>query len=209
MGIEQSARPAPAVDPAPPSRVKGAGFREFVRHFETEHGSARLHLALGSLPESMRDRFDPSRPMLSILPSEWYPSPVLHALLDAMLVGLSAEERDALVRGGTKAIMDGTLRGVYRFLFRLVATPKRFARNVQSFWSAYHDSGRVTASMLGTNETEGRIADWSGHHPFMCETITEAVALTHQAMGLANVACTRTRCVAKGDAECGFRVRWG
>jgi hypothetical protein len=189
------------------ARIKGAAFREFVVWVGESRGASVLARAVAHLPNSEQARFDLDRPGLGILPATWYPAPLIHRLLDALLEEAPGQ-RIALARGGARATIDATLRGVYRILFAALATPERYARHSQRLWDGYYDNGRLEIHSAEPGVALSRISGWSSHHPLICEMHEHAAARLYEAMGCRDVRTRRLTCIASGAAACEFETRW-
>jgi hypothetical protein len=164
-------------------RIKGAVFRELVLRYG--------------------GRSDPAGPASAISASRWYAAGVVHGLLDAILAGMSAEERSALARESAALAMAPTLRGP---LVRLAGTPERWAQHGQRIWRAYYETGVVTTTQRAPTCWEQTIAAWAEHHPFLCEQHAAATALLHRAMGHEAARVERTACVSLGAPACSYRI---
>jgi len=192
-----------------PARIKGAAFREFLRWYDERQGSGRLADHLQALPATDRAEFDPGAPVLGVQPSHWYPASTVHRLLDEIVRGRSASEVRALGEEGARAVMDNTLRGIYRGLFTWMANPERYARHAHRLWDIYYDSGVFEVTPL----PDGRgavsvVRGWDAHHPVICELNRGAAIAIYEAMGCSDVHCERTSCVDDGASECRFVTRW-
>jgi hypothetical protein len=189
-------------------RIKGSAFREFLRWVGEQYGPALVEQALVGLPPATRAMLDAGKVGFGILPSAWYPAPVVHAILETFLAGKSARERAEMARAGARATMDRTLRGVYGVLFSALATPELYMRFGQRLWNAYYDSGTVIMDMPSPGRLRSRIFDWPGHHRFICDMNQHAGAFILEAMGKAVLGTSRSECVATGGRECRMDVTW-
>jgi hypothetical protein len=187
---------------------KGGAFRELVRYYTGRYGSSQLATAVLSMPEAFRSELDPSSPTLGIVTSAWYDARTVHSLLDALTNGLTLTERRELAMDASTAVMKSTLHGVYRLLFRLMATPERYARHAPKLFSAYYDRGRI--EVINGQPTCAVITtfDWTTHHPFICLLNWGAAKTIYSEMGCRNVRVERTHCVDGGATSCRFIVTW-
>jgi len=185
-------------------QIKGAALAEFLRWYTTVHGHARLQ----ALPEPVLEALDLSQRGAVVLASKWYPAPVVHQLLESLVRDLSATERRQLVVDGARAVMEATLRGVYRLLFRTMMSPARYAQHSQKLWDRYYSSGRMTKRLVAPNVHATEIADWPGHHPLLCDLHVESARYIYAAMRCESVDVQRTTCVSIGAPICSFEVRW-
>src|SRR5262245_3226691 len=103
---------------------------------------------------------DPDRAALGVLASEWYPAPLVHDLLDALTGHLSREARSEIAAEASRAIMNRMLRGVYKTLFQLMATPARYQRFGPKLWDAYYDSGRFHIDMPDEKTAVCSVSAW-------------------------------------------------
>ena len=190
-----------------PGRIKGAAFREFLRWYSNEYSHERLVAALVAAGSRVDDTLERESPLLGVLANAWYSSTTVHALLDELTRGFAPEERATLAERASEAVMAATLHGVYKALFRLMATPERYAKYAPRVWTTYYDSGTVNIDLSG-NRAESTIRNWSAHHPFMCELNRGAAGAIYRAMGCQNVQVKRIACIESGAPECRFVTTW-
>ena len=190
--------------PRPQARVKGAALAEFLRWYVGTHGRGRLD----ALPEQVRTALEIDPRAIGVVASNWYAASDIHALLDSLVAGLDPAARASLTVNGARAVMEATLRGFYRLLFRTMMTPERYARRAQMLWDRYYDTGTMTkvARAEGVHATE--IRSWAGHHPVLCDLHLESARYIYEAMGCKQVSVRRTGCTSTGAAFCSFEVRW-
>jgi len=163
--------------------------------------------AFAAAGDRVQDPLERDSPLLGVLANAWYSSSTVHALLDELTRGLGPEERVKLADRASEAVMAATLHGIYKALFRLMATPERYAKYAPRLWTTYYDSGTVTIVLSG-NRAESTIRHWSAHHPFMCELNRGAARAIYRAMGCKNVHVERIACVESGAPECRFATTW-
>src|SRR5690606_815825 len=120
--------------------VRGAAVREFFGWVAETWGEERLREIVGRLPPEVAKHFDAEAKALGVLSSSWYEAREVHALVDSLLVGTSAAERERIAREGADAVMKRTLRGVYKLLFDWMATPDRYVKYAHKLWASYYDS---------------------------------------------------------------------
>lgn len=123
--------------------IKGAAFRELLLCL-ARHRAPLLERALPELDAAALAELDLPR---GILASTWYPADSVHQLLDHVTNPLTPEERLELASRASDAMIQATLRGVYRVLFKPMANPERYARYSGKLWSAYYDSGHFLVEM--------------------------------------------------------------
>lgn len=191
---------------APEGHIKGAAFAEFVRWFG-KRDPARLERAV-PLVTARHAELDASAAGLGIIASRWYSAEAVHALLDALVGDIPVDRRQKLAFDGAAAIMDATLHGIYRMLFRLMATPERYAKHAPRLWTAYYDSGQIRVTIDEQGRAVATIDKWSSHHPFICELNWGAATAIYTMMGCRQVTTKRLSCVAEGQPECRFVSSW-
>lgn len=191
-----------------PGHIKGAAFREFTVWYERTQGSERLRSGITALPESARLHLQPDREALGILAATWYPAKVVHSLLDALLHGVSENERRAMARDAAEAVMRATLRGIYRVLFRMMATPQLWARYGHRLWSMHYDTGELDYELRDATHMISTVRDWWSHHPFICELNCAASYPIFSEMGCADVEAVQEACISRGDEHCVYAIQW-
>jgi hypothetical protein len=189
-------------------RIKGAAFREFLSWFWLKHGDAALRAAADRMDPEWRPLLDPERAILGVLASEWYPAPLVHALLDAVTADFSRDARAEAADEAARAIMNRMLRGVYKTLFQLMATPARYQRFGPKLWNAYYDTGEFRIDMPNEKTAICTIKNWDAHHPFICELNCAAAPPVYEMMGCKVVRVIRTECVSLGSSRCEFVTNW-
>lgn len=202
--------------PSPPAlqakglgHIKGAAFRELLVWCGRTYGQERLVAHVQAMPRALAAELDPRKEALGVLASQWYPAELVHALLDELARGRSPAELEAFTRDASRAVMQATLRGLYRVLFEWMASPARYARYAPKLWSSYYDSGRLSIQYdEGEATAVSTITQWPGHHPLICDLNRGASPVIYATMGCKDARCTRVACVSRGDAECRFITTW-
>jgi hypothetical protein len=188
--------------------IKGACLIEALSWLEKNRGRERLEAALRLMPAGGRNDVDLARASFGILSSEWYPAANTHSVLDAMTAGMDPGARARMAREMAKAVMDGTLKGVYGIMFSMMATPERYARHAPRLWGKYYDEGEVRLRLSTPKSMTATVSDWQGHHPFLCEVVRFARVAALEAMGCRAVQ-SELRCkTAVGGDDCVTELRW-
>jgi hypothetical protein len=190
-------------------RIKGSGIHPFLAWYSGAWGQDRLARAIGRLsPDDAIALGFTETDRFAILSSSWYPASAIHALLDALLTDHSADERAAIARDGGKAIIESTLRGVYRLLFATMMTPQRYARSAQALFERFYEPGTMTKEALGDHGHLTVVRDWPGHHPLLCSFLVHTAHYVYTELGCADVRVQRTACISDGAGDCRFEVLW-
>lgn len=190
-----------------PARIKGAVVREFVRWYVKRLPPAGVQAIWDELPEGARRVLDEHAEALGLLPSMWYDAAVVHALIEAMLRDVPQDQRDAVLRAGTRAGIEASARGIYRWVVSNL-TPQLYARNIQRFWSLVHDTGERKIVMTSPTTAVSTTRAWAGHHPDLCTTTIEAMCAMLEMTGCRDVHAERVQCVSEGAPACVAHVRW-
>jgi hypothetical protein len=190
------------------THTKGAAIRSFLSWYE-RRDKKRLLAALDVVPPEHRAMLDASRDALGVLPSVWYPSPLVHGLVDGVTGGMSEDELSRLAEDGAEVIVRESMTGIYKMVFSLLVTPERYAKNANRIWKMFHDSGTTEIAIVGPAEQRARISGWRGHHPFICRLNRASTAELYRAMKCKNVVLTDEKCVSRGHDVCVSRIVWG
>jgi hypothetical protein len=192
--------------PAPAARIKGAGIQPFVAWYQARWGRERLLSAARSMPPELGAAFDLSDPQLGVLPSQWFAAAAIHSLLDGLLAGHSTEERSRIAREGAQAIIESTLKGVYRWLFERMMSPDRYGRSAQRLFSRYYEPGTMVKMPLGPHGHLSVVTDWDSHHPLLCDFLIHTAEYVYGALGCREVRVRRTSCVGERAVDCRFEI---
>jgi|GEM_PF-1709747 len=184
----------PVASSSRPPSIKGLVVREFLRWYTETRGEEATMRAYRSLPDELRAHLDPDRELFGLLAGSWYPADIAAGLLEAITEGLTRDERSALLRGGVHHTLRSALTGVYRVIFDTLVTPERHAKYAQKIWSHFYDTGKVVGTILGPNEADQVVTEWTGHHAILCELSIWSLTEFHEFMGCRNVKVTRTAC---------------
>ena len=190
-------------------RIKGVALRQFLIWSQEQLGESAFRDRFSNLAPELASQLATDSEELGIVASRWYECRLIHGILDALTEGLSAQEKLALTVDGSQAVMDQTLRGVYRSLFEWMANPKRYARHGGKIWGTYYDSGSFGIESSDEDRTAVcTVSDWSSHHPILCDMNRGASTSIYRAMGYPEAECVRETCVADGASECRFVTTW-
>ena len=187
--------------------MKGATVREFLLWYEKHRGTGYYHGLRARLPTGTADLVWFDRPALGLVGTDWYPVKLIHAVLDTMAEECP-QEMHKLIAEASEAAVAKLTRGIYQYLFRMVASPKLYARHIQRAWNMLHSTGTRKIVISSTGLADSTIQDWPGHHPWLCVVTTETMRATFQAMGARNVVVERVGCVSTGAPLCRALVRW-
>ena len=194
----------------PHSRAKGVAFKELLIWLDQRLGREKLLGALALVPPECKGIVWPEADNFGILPSNWYPLPCVHKMLDGLTASMTRQTRFNLAQEAARAVMDVTLHGIYKAVVRAFVSPTLYAKFATKLWRSYYDSGdfKVIIAEDGLSAT-ATIGDWSGHHPFVCDMNITAATAIYQAMGQKGVATQRVACIGEGEPLCRYVTTWG
>jgi serine/threonine protein kinase len=189
-------------------RIKGAALRAGIAWFGEmygEPGMARVaELASPALAQQLRK----DDPAFGIIASGWYDTALVGELLALLDQVASPAEPEAFRAKVAEAIARDNVHGVYRALFRLVASPPLLEANANRVWRTYVDEGALVVALRGPGSFEGRVRGWAHHDPVVCRMIQSMFEALLRAVGYAGLVVERTECVGEGAPHCLFEGEW-
>jgi hypothetical protein len=189
-------------------RIKGVAFGEFLGWYAKRYGRPAVEGAIYRAAARDADGLVPSGANFGVLASRWYPAELVHELLDRLTRGWPDDELDDIARDAAVHIMGRTLRGVYRTMFSLLATPERYVRYSDKLWGTHYDTGTLVFRVLGPGTHQVTYSNWTSHHPFICRMNMASSLPIFEAMGCKNVRYERQACVSEGAPDCRNLVQW-
>jgi len=188
--------------------VKGTALRAGVAWFGETYGEPGLcrvvELASPGLAQILRkDDF-----AFGIIASGWYETALVGELLSLIERVASPADTEAFAAKVAEAIARDNVNGVYRALFRLVASPPLLEANSQRVWRTYVDEGTLTVNLKGPGAFEARVRGWIHHDAAVCRMITFMIERLLRAVGYPGLVVERTECVSDGDPHCTFEGNW-
>jgi hypothetical protein len=185
--------------------IKGAAFREFLVYYSRSISLTRVRDAVA---RTGARELSPDRADFGILQNTWYRAELVHAILDRLMEGFNEAELAVLAQAGANHVMGVTLRGIYKTLFSLVASPERYARHIPKLWRVHYDNGEPAVLSRGPSEHHITFMAWRSHHPLACRLNMAAALPIYQAMGCRDVHWHRTHCQSMGGSHCTCIVTW-
>jgi serine/threonine protein kinase len=189
-------------------RIKGTAVRAVVAWFAEAYGEPALSRVAELASPDLRAYLRVGDPACGVMASGWYETPLVGELLDTLERVASPFDPSEFRSRIAEAVARDNVNGVYRALFRLIATPSLLESNSQRVWQTYVDEGTLTMRLRAPDLVEARIRGWSRHHPSVCRTIRPTIEHVLRGVGYKHPAVTRTHCVAQGDGLCAFEARW-
>jgi serine/threonine protein kinase len=210
-------RPAPAGAPrssgsirvAPArGRVKGTAVRAGLLWFAEAYGEPLLARVYNQSTPELRGLLRAGDPAFGIMASAWYETSLMGELLDLLERVASPEDPREFASRLAAAVARDNVNGVYRALFRLIASPPLLEANAQRVWGTYVDEGTMTVRVLAPGSFEGRVRGWSHHHGTVCLMLRPFVEHLLRSIGYSACVVERTQCVDNGDGQCLFVGNW-
>lgn len=189
-------------------RIKGAAIRDFVAWYEHTYGPSRLQEAVRRLSAEGQAEFNLDRECMGVLPSDWLPAQVVHAVLDHLTEGMTTQARDELAQRAGEAAVNGMMHGVQRVVFATLLTPRTFAKVANLAFRLNYDEGRVVNEEIAPKRHRGYVEGWTAHHPFLCKMNIAIKAGIYEAMKCQNVRVEERFCRSRGDELCGSIIAW-
>ena len=187
--------------------IKGAVIREFLLWHDVKFGHEATRDLLVDIPPELLATIDPAQPAFGILGASWYPAALTHPMLDR-LVARVGDEGQHLAREANREVVPRMIRGVYRVLFRTVASPELYARHVPRLWRRLHTSGDRTMVIRAPGEALSTTTNWTGHHPTMCWMAIYTMVYVFESMGYRHSTVERLACVSHGADGCETLLRY-
>jgi len=187
--------------------VKGAVIREMMIWYVARCGRLEAERVFHAIPPEKARALRRAEPAFGIQANTWYPMSLLGPMLDAVMARSPDEGRE-LAREANAALVPRLIRGLYRFVFEMAASPERYAQMVPMLWRRLHTTGRRSMVIRSRGEAFSTIEEWPGHHPLLCWTVIYTMAFVFEAMGYRTWEVERVACVAHGGARCETVLRY-
>ncbi|MGH7296415.1 MAG: hypothetical protein ACRELB_15865, partial [Polyangiaceae bacterium] len=130
-----------------------------------------------------------------------------HPMLDS-LVARAGNEGKEMARDANREVVPRMIRGVYRVLFRAVASPELYARHVPRLWRRLHTTGDRAVVIRAPGEALSTTTRWDGHHPMLCWMTIYTMVYVFEAMGYRQWTVERLACVSHGGDRCETLLRY-
>jgi serine/threonine protein kinase len=189
-------------------RVKGTAVRAGLLWFSDAYGEPLLARVLDHASPELRSLLRATDPAFGIMASAWYETALMGELLDLLDRVASPEDSREFASRLAAAVARDNVKGVYRALFRLIASPPLLEANAQRVWGTYVDEGTMTVRVLAPGSFEGRVRGWSHHHVTVCRMLQPFVEHLLRGIGYSACVVERVQCVDDGDGQCLFLGTW-
>ncbi len=189
-------------------RLKGTAVRAGLLWYAESYGEPLLAKVFDQASPELRSVLRAGDPAFGIMASAWYETALMGELLDLLDRVAAPEDSAEFSSRLAAAVARDNVNGVYRALFRLIASPPLLEANAQRVWGTYIDEGTLTVRVLAPGSFEGRVRGWSHHHATVCEMLRPFVEHLLRSIGYSALVVERTQCVDNGDGQCLFFGTW-
>jgi serine/threonine-protein kinase len=188
--------------------IKGTAVRASIVWFADNYGEPALSHVLELASPELASMLRPNDPAFGIIASGWYDTQLVGELLGLLERVASPADKVAFGVKVANAIAKDNVGGVYRALFRLIASPPLLEANAQRVWRTYVDEGTLTVKLRDKGAFEARVRGWARHHPDVCRMLHAMIESLLRAIGYNGLVVDRTQCVAQSDPFCAFNGNW-
>jgi serine/threonine protein kinase len=193
---------------APRGRIKGTAVRAGIAWFAETYGEMGLERVVELASPELQSLLRIGDPVFGLIASGWYDTYLIGELLEDIERVAAPADPVAFQSRVADAIARDNVGGVYRALFRLVASPPLLEANAQRVWRTYIDEGTLAVSIGKPGTFEARVRGWSRHHPTVCRMLRAMLESLLRAVGYTGLVVERTGCVGFGEACCTFEGVW-
>jgi serine/threonine protein kinase len=193
---------------AQPGRIKGTAVRAGLAWYAETYGDAALAQVFELASPELQAILRLEDPVFGVMAASWYDTPLIGELLGTLEHVAAPGDPEVYCFRLAQAIARDNVGGVYRALFRLIASPKLLEANAQRVWRTYCDEGTLTVRIRSPGRFEGNVRDWTRHHPAVCRVLRALVEQVLRSIGYTGLLVDRTRCVGHGDPHCTWEGNW-
>jgi hypothetical protein len=194
--------------PVARGRVKGTALRPGIAWFAQNYGETGLSRVVELASPELLAILRPNDPVLGLMASGWYDTRLVGELLG--LVEQMARPLDAAATGLriADAVARDNVSGVYRSLFRLVASPPLLEANAQRVWRTYVDEGELSVQLRGESAFCAQVRGWTRHDVNVCRLLRPLLESLLREVGYIGLRVERAGCISDGAAQCTFDGAW-
>jgi serine/threonine protein kinase len=214
LASSPSSRPPPARSSssfrvaAPQGRIKGAAVRAALVWFSETYGSAACAQVLERASPELQSMLRPGDNAYGVIASTWYETTLVGDLVEIVESVAADDDVDEYRSRMAAAVAKDNVGGVYRSLFRLVATPPLLEANAQRVWGTYCNEGAFVVRVVRPGAFEARLRGWSAHHAALCALGSHLLEQFLRTIGYNGLVVERTQCVSTEDGQCVFEGTW-
>lgn len=180
--------------------VKGSPVRSLQKFLDSELTPQQHAALLDGLPPDTATRF-----RTPLLPTESIPVHMLNRVTEEA-ARIKGEPLESFARRAGREAAADAVRGIYRF-FAMVLTPAALLGKASQMWSTLYNRGEMKVDEQTENGARIRIMNFPSETAG-CSRATGWIEGLAELTGVKDIEVEQTRCFAKGDAFCEWRVKW-
>jgi hypothetical protein len=184
--------------------MKGTAVRAGLLWYAQTYGQDALSRAADAASPALRSILRTDDAAFGVIASGWYDTACMGELLEHMQRVADPDDPEVYVDRLAGAIAKDNVSGIYKSLFRLIATPSLLQANAQRVWRTYIDEGTLTAKVREKGQLLFEIRGWQHHHGAVCRVVGFMIQNVLREVGYTAMIVERTHCLDTGDGECGF-----
>lgn len=185
-------------------RIKGTAIRAGLAWYAHTFGEDALMRIYDLASPELKGMLRPHDPAFGVIASGWYDTALVGELLEGMEQTGAGDDVEAYLGSLTAAIAKDNVHGIYKSLFRLIATPSLLEANAQRIWRTYCDEGTMTAKAIAPGQLTCDLRGWTSHHATVCKVVGFLTQNILRSLGYTAIIIERTACVADGAGSCVF-----
>ena len=185
--------------------MKGIALRAGLQWVSRSYGMSAVEAIYESGSPELRRIIVPGLSSFGIISSSWYPLEVVAELLETIDRVTAPNDLPAHRLGLAEAVAVDNLNGVYKSLFRLIASRQLFIAHSQRVWGSYFNEGQLVV----TSQREGELVlsiHSTAHYDPICQMVGGFCEQVLSRIGFVGASLKRTRCKGKGASSCVFEV---
>ena len=180
--------------------VKGTPVRSLQKFIEGDLTPQQLQSLYSTLAPEEAQRFREQ-----ILPTETVPVALLNRVTEAA-ARAKGEALDPFARRAGREAAGEAVRGIYRF-FALVLTPAALLSKASQMWSSIYNRGKLVVAEQTEKSARIELLDFPSEVSG-CARLSGWIEKMAELTGAKDITINKTKCVARGDANCEWQLRW-
>ena len=180
--------------------VKGSPVRSLQKFIQADLSPQQREQVFSRLPPEYSARF--SGP---ILPTETIPVHMMNVFTEEAARAKGESLESFARRAGCQAA-DDAVKGIYRF-FAMVLTPAALLSKAGQMWSALYNRGQLRVDDQTANSARISLIDFPSELAG-CSRMTGWIERIAELTSIRGLQIEQTKCFARGDANCEWKISW-
>lgn len=197
---------SPGAIVAPVSGVKGAAVRAALRWVTTTYGPTTAQAIYDGSSPALRALLTPGLSTFGVVSTAWYDVALVGELLDVIRRATQAKRLVDHDSQMADAVAADNVDGVYRSLFRLIATRSLLLAHADRVYTHYFNSGHLDVASAREGEFVLTNHGAKVHHPSLCLITSQVLEKILLRVGYKGATLERIRCRGTGQGDCVFEV---